>query len=55
VATLAARNAKEAVVARMVVSAFVGSMESGGRFYVGAFDRNLASFTTKMFSHFFSL
>jgi hypothetical protein len=32
--------------------AFVGSLESGGRFCVGAFDRNLASVTVKMFSHF---
>jgi hypothetical protein len=32
-------------------SAFGGSLESGGRFYVGAFDRNLASVAVKMFSH----
>jgi hypothetical protein len=32
-------------------SAFGGSLESGGRFYVGAFGRNLASVTVKMFSH----
>jgi hypothetical protein len=33
-------------------SAFVGSLESGGRFCVGAFDRNLASVAVKMFKHF---
>jgi hypothetical protein len=32
-------------------SAFGGNLESGGRFCVGAFDRNLASVAVKMFSH----
>jgi hypothetical protein len=32
-------------------SAFGESLESGGRFCVGAFDRNLASVALKMFSH----
>jgi hypothetical protein len=32
-------------------SAFGGSLESGGRFCVGAFGRNLASVAVKMFSH----
>jgi hypothetical protein len=30
----------------------LGSLESGGRFCVGAFGRNLASVAVKMFSHF---
>jgi hypothetical protein len=47
VATLVARNANETVVA----SAFGGSLESGCRFCVGAFGRNLASVAVKMFSH----
>jgi hypothetical protein len=29
----------------------VCSLESGGRFFVGAFDRNLASVAMKIFSH----
>jgi hypothetical protein len=32
-------------------SAFGGSLESGGRFCVPAFGRNLASVAVKMFSH----
>jgi hypothetical protein len=32
-------------------AAFSGSLEKGGRFCVGAFGRNLASVTMKMFSH----
>jgi hypothetical protein len=32
-------------------SAFSGSLESGGRFCVGAFGRNPASIAVKMFSH----
>jgi hypothetical protein len=32
-------------------SAFGGSLESGGRFCVGAFGRNLASVAVKMFSY----
>jgi hypothetical protein len=32
-------------------SAFGGSVESGGRFCIGAFGRNLASVAVKMFSH----
>jgi hypothetical protein len=31
--------------------AFDGSLESGGRFCVGAFGRNLASVAVKMFAH----
>jgi hypothetical protein len=38
-------------MAPMVGSAFGGSLESGGRFCVGAFDRNLASVAVNMFSH----
>jgi hypothetical protein len=34
-----------------VESAFGGILESGGRFCVGAFGRNLASVAVKMFSH----
>jgi hypothetical protein len=49
VATLVARNLNEAVVAPVVGSG--GSLESGGRFCVGAFGRNLASVVLKMFSH----
>jgi hypothetical protein len=30
---------------------FGGSLESGGRFFVGAFGRNLALVAVKMFSH----
>jgi hypothetical protein len=33
------------------VSAFGGSLESGGRFCAGASGRNLASVAVKMFSH----
>jgi hypothetical protein len=51
VETLVARNANEAMVAPMVGSAFGGSLESSGRFCVGAFGRNLASVAVKMFSH----
>jgi hypothetical protein len=47
VATLVARNANETVVE----SVFFRSLESGGWFCVGAFGRNLASVTMKMFSH----
>jgi hypothetical protein len=39
------------MVALMAGSAFGGSLESGGRFCVGAFGRNLASVALKMFSH----
>jgi hypothetical protein len=49
VATLVPRNANEATVAPMV--GYGGSLESGGRFFVGAFGRNLASVTVKMCSH----
>jgi hypothetical protein len=35
----------------LVESAHGGSMETGGLFCVGAFGRNLASVTMKMFSH----
>jgi hypothetical protein len=34
-----------------VESAFVGSLESGGRFCVGVSGRNLFSVAVKMFSH----
>jgi hypothetical protein len=34
--------------------AFGGSLESGGRFCVDTFGRNVASVAVKMFSHFFS-
>jgi hypothetical protein len=54
VATLVARNANEATVAPMVGSGGVcvwrESVESGGRFCVGAFGRNLASVVVKSFS-----
>jgi hypothetical protein len=46
---MVARNANEPVVAPMV--GFGGSLESGGRFCVGAFGSNLASVAVKMFSH----
>jgi hypothetical protein len=49
VETLVARNANDAMVAPMVGSGGVCSLESGGRFCVGAFGRNLASVTVKMF------
>jgi hypothetical protein len=48
-----ARNSKEAMVAPMgdlAEPAFGVSLESGGRFCVGAFGRNLAS-VAPMFSH----
>jgi hypothetical protein len=52
VATLIARNANEAMVAPMVGSDGVCFwLESGGRFCVGAFGRNLASVAMKMFAH----
>jgi hypothetical protein len=52
VATLVARNENEAMVAPMVGSGGVCVLrESGGRFCVGAFGRNLASVAVKMFSH----
>jgi hypothetical protein len=51
VATLVIRNLNETVVTSVAESAFGGSMESGGRFYVGAFDRNLASVAVKKFLH----
>jgi hypothetical protein len=43
VATLVARNADKAVVALME--------DSGGRFCVGVFGKNLAPVSVKMFSH----
>jgi hypothetical protein len=46
-ATLVARYVNEATVA----SGFGWSLESVGRFCVGAFNRNLASVAVKMFSH----
>jgi hypothetical protein len=49
VATLVARNANETMMASMVWSG--ESLESGGRFCVGAFGRNLASVAVKMFPH----
>jgi hypothetical protein len=52
VVTLVARNASEAMVLPMVGSTFKESLESGSRFYVGAFGSNLASAAMKMFSHF---
>jgi hypothetical protein len=51
VAALVARNANEAMVEPAVESAFRGILESGSRFCVGAFGRNLASATVKMCSH----
>jgi hypothetical protein len=48
VATLAAKNTNEAAVAPMV--GFGGSLESGGRFCVGAFGGNLALVAVKVFS-----
>jgi hypothetical protein len=44
------KKCKEAMVGSGGV-VFGGSLESGGRFCVGAFDRNLASVAVKMFSH----
>jgi hypothetical protein len=59
VATLVARNANGATAAPMARGGesvakplFGGSMDSGGRFWVGAFGRNLASVAVRMFSHF---
>jgi hypothetical protein len=54
VATVVARNENEAMVVPMAVLAesdFGGSPESGSRFCVGAFGRNLASVAVKIFSH----
>jgi hypothetical protein len=51
---MVARNADLAMVSPMVESAqsaFGRSLESGSQFCVGAFGRNLDSFTMKMFSH----
>jgi hypothetical protein len=48
VATLVARNAIEAMAA---VSAFDGSLESGGPFRVGAFGGNVTSVAAKLLSH----
>jgi hypothetical protein len=51
VATLVARNANETVVAPvwgLPESAFCRSVESGGRFCVGAFGRNMASVAVKI-------
>jgi hypothetical protein len=36
---------------RLTECAFCGSLESGGRFCVGAFGKNLASVAVKMFLH----
>jgi hypothetical protein len=51
VATQVSVNANEAMVAPMVLaqSALGGSLESGGRFYVEALGRNVASRVVKMF------
>jgi hypothetical protein len=54
VATLVARNANKAMVAPTAGSggvAFRKSLQSGGRFCVGAFGRNLAPVAVKTFSH----
>lgn len=54
-ANLVARNSSEAMVAPMVglwqIMRLVGlwSLESGGRFIVGMFGRNLTSIAIKMF------
>jgi hypothetical protein len=50
VATLVARNST-GLWWGMEESAFGGSLESGGRFCVGAFGRNLVSIVVKLFSH----
>jgi hypothetical protein len=50
VATLLARYTEEAMVAPMV--RFGRSLEPGGRFYVGAFGRNVPLVAVKMFPHF---
>jgi hypothetical protein len=47
VATLVARSTNEAMVAPMVGSSFGGSMESGGRYRVDAFNRNLVFIRTE--------
>jgi hypothetical protein len=47
VATLVAGDANEAIVEPVV--GFGGSLESGGRFCIGAFGRNLVSVAMKMF------
>jgi hypothetical protein len=49
-ATLIARNANK-VWSDLTECTFGGSLESGGRFCVGAFGRNLASVAVKMFPH----
>jgi hypothetical protein len=54
VTTLVAKNEKKSrwrLWWDMEESAFGGSLESGGRFCVSAFDRNLVSVAVKMFSH----
>jgi hypothetical protein len=51
VATLVATNANRGLRWRLAESVFCGSLESGGRFCVGAFGRNLVSVTMKKFSH----
>jgi hypothetical protein len=52
VATLEERNTNEAILEPMVgsgESAFKESLETGGRFCIGAFGKNLASVVMKMF------
>jgi hypothetical protein len=49
VATLEAINANEVMVAPVLGSG--GSLVSGGRFYVRAFDRNVVSVTVNMSLH----
>jgi hypothetical protein len=54
VVNLVARNANRlwwSLWSSLAKSEFVGSLESGCRFCVGAFGRNLASVTLKTFSH----
>jgi hypothetical protein len=53
VVTLVARNAKKGYggIRQSLCLAGAWSVDSGGWFYVGAFGRNLASVTVKMFSH----
>jgi hypothetical protein len=51
VAIMVARNPNEDMAAPMVGFAFGGSLESGGRFCVGAFGRNQVSVAVEMFSH----
>jgi hypothetical protein len=43
------KNVNEAMVTPVMGSG--GSLDLGGRFCVGVFDRNLASVAVKMFSH----